>query len=528
MLKRCVFLVVSVALMLSLIACAKQSPEKVTQPSVSSSIIEVANFNLSELIELQKVVGEVLSHAKTVADENQKRLVNQAEALLGAIQPDSKLRDIVTEKTEEQRLILDFLKGIFAIGAEYFYKIPSPVAGAIAKSAEELGNQIAEWQVLGQLSFARITQPDTGVMEVVYYKHLGEVWASFDISNPVGRVCIYIPVRPALVSPAGGGNILLSEGVRPILENSKVAYRFGTPSIPTSTPAALPLTPSQTQKTPAEPRVEAQYIDLTPGQIYALVISSSSLTELQREQNWNKLKGKLVRWSGDVQDVLSNNTVVVHQSFQGSFLAVVNFKPSWSNQLAQLAKDQRIFYSARLVKIMKLGDSDYSGYHLNIFAWGLGLALDQGELTASPIPAPIQGTYIETPEAKGKVIVVSHSWVGNKYLLQSSPGPGVNVQIKNILVDDTPGIFGGGDLENMELIVTFKDASGNECNLFGEEPISYGTETYTKGTWRKPLYMRAGETQTYVSVYLGSGIFPLSELDKLASYEITIVKGGKP
>lgn len=524
MLRKWIFLPAVTAVMLSFLACAGSSPEKVAPTQVPTATLEVANISPPELIELRKVVGEALEYVKTSANEDQKRLVSQAEIVLGVIQSNSTLRDIVREKTEGQRLVLDLLQSIFGVGAEYFYKIPSPVAEAIAKSAEELGNRIAEWQVLGQLSFARITQPDKGVMEVVYHKGLGEVWASFDISNPVGRVCIYIPVKPALVSPAGGGNILLSEGVRPVLENCKVAYRFSN----ASTPAPLPLTPSQTQATPAQPRIEPQYTDLTPAQIYELVLSSS-LTQLQREQNWDKLKGKLVRWSGDVQDVLSNNTVVVHQhaGMFAPFLAVVNFKPSCSNQLAQLAKDQRIFYSARLVKIMKEGDSDYSGYHLNIFAWGLGLALDQGELTASPIPAPIQGTYIETPEAKGKVIVVSHSWVGNKYLLQSSPSPGVNIQIKNILVDDTPGIFGGGELENMDLMVTFKDASGNECNLFGEKPISYGTETYTKGTWRKPLYMRAGETQTYVAE-LDYFELPLSDLDKLASYEITIVKSGKP
>lgn len=525
MLKRCVFLVVSVALMLSLIACAKQSPERVTQPSVSYPILEVANFNLSELIESRKVVSEVLSHAKTVADENQKRLADQADIIMVTIQPDSNLKDAVANKTEQQRFILDILKGIFSVGAEYFYKIPSPIAGAIANSAEELGNRIAEWQVLGQLSYAKITSK-TGVMEVVYHKRLGEVWASFDISNPVGRVVMYIPVEPVLVSPEGSGNILLSKGVRPVLEKCRVAYRFGGASTPIATPP-VPATPTPVPT--AKPGVEPQYIDLTPGQIYDSVLSSS-LTQLQREQNWNKLKGKLVRWSGDVRDVLPNNTLIVWHGTGRAFHTVVNFNSSWSNQLAQLAKDQRIFYSARLVERIPESGQLYGEWVI----WGL--ILDQGELTASPIPAPIQGTYTETPEAKGKVIVVSHSWVGNKYLLKSSPRPGVKVQIKNILADDTPGIFGGGDLENMDLIVTFKDASGNECNLFGEKPIQIAVivvkggeyETYVKGTWRKPLYMSAGETQTYVSVYLGSGIFPLSELDKLASYEITIVKGGKP
>ena len=212
-----------IGVMLGLIACGGQSA---TQTTVPTATLEVANFNISELNELRGVVSEVLSHAKTRADENQKRLISQAEIVLDAIKSDSALRDIVGEKTDGQRLVLDLLQGIFGVGAEYFYKIPSSVAGAIAKGAEELGNRIAEWQVLGQLSFARINLPDIGVMEVVYHKRLGEVWASFDISNPGGLLCVYVPVEPVLVSPSGGGNILLSEGVRPVVENSRVAYRF--------------------------------------------------------------------------------------------------------------------------------------------------------------------------------------------------------------------------------------------------------------------------------------------------------------
>ena len=112
------------------------------------------------------------------------------------------------------------------MGAEYFYHIPSLIAGAVATGAEELGNRIAEWQALGQLGFARVTQTANGMMEVVYHKGLGEVWVDFHVYSPAGRVCLYIPVEPALVSSEGGGNILLSEGVRPVIENCRIAYRF--------------------------------------------------------------------------------------------------------------------------------------------------------------------------------------------------------------------------------------------------------------------------------------------------------------
>ncbi len=230
--KKFVFFIVSMTLLTSLIACTKTSQEDVTQPSVSTPI-EVANFSLSDLIELRKVVSEALSlsDAKFGADENQIRLADQAEILMVTIQPDSKLTDVVANKTEQQRLILDILKGIFSAGAEWFYKIPSPIAGAIANSAEELGNKIAEWQVLGQLSYAKITS-NTGMMEIVYHKSLGEVWASFDIRNPAGQLVMYIPIEPILVSPEGSGNILLSKGVKPILEKCKIAYHLS--EVPTS------------------------------------------------------------------------------------------------------------------------------------------------------------------------------------------------------------------------------------------------------------------------------------------------------
>ena len=206
------------------------TPTPVVPPAPTTATeakLEVANLNHYELTELREVVEEVLAQAKLTANEDESLLLSQSETILEGIAPDSELRDIVREKTEEERLILDLLEGIFTVGAKYFYKIPSLIAGAIAEGAEELGNQIAEWQVLGQLSFARVTQPDSGIMEVVYHKELGEVWIDFDIYNPVGRVCMYIPVGPALVSPEGGGNILLAEGVKPLLQNCRIAYQFG-------------------------------------------------------------------------------------------------------------------------------------------------------------------------------------------------------------------------------------------------------------------------------------------------------------
>ncbi len=202
--------------------------EEVVGVSKPLSSIEVANFDLSELIELRQVVEEVISSMRLMANEDERSLLNQAEMVLETIQSDSKLRNIVAEKTEEEKLILSILGGIFSVGVEHFYNIPSPVAWAIAKGTEELGNQIAEWQVLGHLSLATVTQPDSGIMEVVYEKQEGEIWVNFDIHDPVGKVAIYVSVEPRLVSSEGTGNMVLSEGVRPVMEKCRIAYRFGS------------------------------------------------------------------------------------------------------------------------------------------------------------------------------------------------------------------------------------------------------------------------------------------------------------
>ncbi len=204
-----------------------------SEPTTPAATLEVANLNLSELIELREAIEQFITSARLIANEEETRLLSQANVVLAAIQSNSNLHNIVAEKTEERQLVLDILGGIFRVGVQRFYNIPSPVAWAITKGAEELGNRIAEWQVLGCLSLATVTQPDSGVMEVVYHKEQGEIWANFNIYDPVGRVCMYIRVEPALVSFEGGGNILLSEGVKPVTGKCRIAYHFGEVSLPT-------------------------------------------------------------------------------------------------------------------------------------------------------------------------------------------------------------------------------------------------------------------------------------------------------
>jgi len=207
-------------------------PEEVTTSSPGHTTIEVANFNLPDLIELRKVVGEVLLCTKMRANEDEKRLVDQAEVVLAVIKPKAELHDLVRAKTEEERLLLDGLATVFAEGLKYWARVfhnidvPSPIGEAIAKAAEELGNQIAEWWWLGEVGFANITKAGTGVMRIVYDRRPGEVWVIVDVYNPPGQLYMYIPVEPALASYPGVGNVILSEGVKPVIDKCKIAYRF--------------------------------------------------------------------------------------------------------------------------------------------------------------------------------------------------------------------------------------------------------------------------------------------------------------
>jgi len=275
---------------------------------------------------------------------------------------------------------------------------------------------------------------------------------------------------------------------------------------------AVPETPTP------EPGTERIYIDLLPVQVYDRVLSDE-LTELQNERNWSELVGKWVRWSGEVEEVLPTNIVVVrHFTKVGApFDAVVSFDPSWSNRLAELSIDQQINYSGRLVKKGLIGFGE--------MRMAYGFLLDQGELIAAsemPTLPPILGTYIETPEARGKVVVVNHSWIGNKYTFD--PTPEVRVEIKNTCGKEITLSAFVPEPIRLDMLITFKDASGNACNLYGENPIPAG---YTKGTIGMPLEIGIGMTRTYnikPNPYPWKGWKNL-EIEKIESYEITIVNG---
>lgn len=290
MLRKYMLLFALTITILSPVACSKQNA---IQPNVSITI-EVANFTISDLIELKGAIEEGLSYAKKVSGKNQNSLISQAEITIGAIQRNSTLRDVVREKTEEQRLVLDLLNGMLAIGLNYF-QIPSSIAEVASKGAEELGNRIAEWQVLGQLSYAKFIQQDKVVMELFYYKNKGEIWVSFYASAPDGQLSMYLPVEPKLVSSIGTGNIVLSEGVKPILEKSRVAYYFREVSASTPKPSQ-----STTQALPG----------LSASQIARVGDYSISISKLERQKDYVQLEFVIAKVSEGIEGGLLKISLV--------------------------------------------------------------------------------------------------------------------------------------------------------------------------------------------------------------------------
>ena len=206
------------------------TPAPAPAPTVPSTL-EVANLDWPELKELSSVVDEVLTQTILIVDPEPMPLLTQAAAVLDAIERTPK-RDIVREKTEEERLVLDTLGMLFAEGLRYWAKVfhnvdvPSPIGGVIAKAAEELGNRLAEWWWLGDLSLLKISQTYGSTVHITYDKSVGEIWVIAELKNPTGHIYMHIPVEPRLVSSEGGGNIILSEGIRPVMETVRIAYRF--------------------------------------------------------------------------------------------------------------------------------------------------------------------------------------------------------------------------------------------------------------------------------------------------------------
>lgn len=144
----------------------------------------------------------------------------------------------------------------------------------------------------------------------------------------------------------------------------------GLTSNPSETTTAPTLTPS---------RENIEYTNLTAVQFYDEVFSSS-LTSLQKDNNWKALYGKWVKWSGKVEDVLDNNIVIFSHSRGNSgfpFVSQVTFGSSAINTLTQLKIDQIVYFSAKLVDIVSESENDINNHKYSPYS--PGVKLDQGQ-----------------------------------------------------------------------------------------------------------------------------------------------------
>ncbi len=245
MLKRLILLICAAVILTTTFGC---NGNTVIETTISTPPkIEVAGTDIDELIELCGVVGEVITYNKKSANQDQKQLLSQLEMILGTVKSDSKIDNTVLEKTEEEQIILGLLEGAFAIGVEYFYHIPSVIASYAAGKIEELSSLIGQWWEMRDIGYATITVQDRGTIGIVYQRDLKEVWVNSNVSNPDGSVSMYTPVEFRELQSGNAGSSASAILLKPVVENSRVAYKFGV--IPTSTTTTKPSTTAVTSLT---------------------------------------------------------------------------------------------------------------------------------------------------------------------------------------------------------------------------------------------------------------------------------------
>lgn len=195
---------------------------------------EVANISLSELNELCDILDEVITNKVQTANKEEQLLLNQTKVILDTITHDMETKDLISEKTEEERLLLDILSSIAATGLSYWARIfhgidiPSQIWEKVAEGAENLGNEIAEMLWGGDVGFAKITETNTGFLEIIWNKYAAEIWASIYINSQTGQIHMHIPIELGVPLQEENRNPLLSNiANRPIIDEVRVAYRFG-------------------------------------------------------------------------------------------------------------------------------------------------------------------------------------------------------------------------------------------------------------------------------------------------------------
>lgn len=305
--------------------------------------------------------------------------------------------------------------------------------------------------------------------------------------------------------PQWGGNYLFYDAWCNKFRFDEEDFKDDKLSTPEPIPEVASISPTRI------PSTEREYIDLLPTQVYDRLLSYK-LTTVQRQQNWSELDGKWVRWSGYVVNVLPENIVSVRHYKTGLATAVVNFGPEPSERIAGLSKGEEIYFSARLTDYGVITYGDVNRLQ--------GVSLDQGELISRneiPYLAPIKGIYIETAEARGVVEITNYQFEMGDY------GAEVRIQIEN-LTDKmiSPSSRDPRYGVNLALVVTFKDASGNEVDLFGEETRYSGfLEGTGKGRYRIALWIYPADGDEVI-INFWFDTYSIEDIRKIASYEIMV------
>jgi hydrogenase maturation factor len=208
-----------------------------TSPIKTPPKIEVAGINSLELLQLCKVLDDVLAKADTTANQDQKSLLNQIEAILGTVKSDSKVEDVVLTKTENEELILAMLEGTIGILSQSFLGIDSKIAAALAKGVGELSAKITAWWASRQMGWVKITLQNRGTISLVYQKDLKEVWSTCDVASPAGSVYVFTRVEMETVQPDNAGSSASAVLLKAVVDDSKVTYKFGGTLLP---PADIP------------------------------------------------------------------------------------------------------------------------------------------------------------------------------------------------------------------------------------------------------------------------------------------------
>jgi hypothetical protein len=371
--------------------------------------IEVAGVNTSEFLQLRKVMGDVVVQAKTSANQDQKSLLTQVETILGAVQSDSQVENVVLQKTENEQIISNLLEKAVGALAQYL-GIPSPIAEAAAKGIGEVSSLVGQWWGMGKMGWARITLADKGVITLVYQKDLKEVWVNADVSNPAGSLSMYTPVEISSVKSDNAGSSPAAVMLKAVVGNSKVAYRFGTSS------SSVTKTPTPSQSATQQP--SAQYTNVT---YYQFLSGFSKLTDLQQQDYLNKYKGKGVKWIGEVSEVTSEGS---------GFIVTFKYDYGWAQVIMDITQKAVLSTTNKGDLVMYEGIVDNLEKLLPTALGLFSVKLKSGRIISQQVLEPVWALSFIQYFDKGQVLITEdYLYILNTNSKSSSIVTAVDVQM---------------------------------------------------------------------------------------------------